>query len=422
MIELDYQGDPADTAALADRLAGAGFADAAAAERASLVAKAVAGLRGSPRPKAFLVPGRIEVLGKHTDYAGGRTMVFATERGFAVVASPRDDRRVTITATADGQRIEFPLDAELAPRAGHWSNYPMTVARRIARNFPGELRGADLAFASDLPSAAGMSSSSAMMVGVFLALAEVNGLARRPEYLANIRSTTDLAGYLGTIENGQTFGTLPGDRGVGTFGGSEDHTAMLEGRPGRVSQYSYCPVRFERAVALPPGLWREHAGGDEPHLAAVLAGSPDALATLTAIVATSEREDFNAASLASRLSHFVAESEQIVPAAGDALVVGDLTAFGRLVDRSQEIAERLLGNQVPETCHLAAIARECGAAAACGFGAGFGGSVWALVATDDVEPFLASWAGRYHAAYPRLAATSRFFATTAGPAAVRVCR
>jgi galactokinase len=301
-----------------------------------------------------------------------------------------------------------------------------------------------------------MSSSSAMMVGVFLALAEVNGLARRPEYLANIRSTTDLAGYLGTIENGRTFGTLPGDRGVGTFGGSEDHTAMLEGRPGRVSQYSYCPVRFERAVAVPPGhtfaigvsgvaaektgaareqynaasrrasalvkLWREHTGGDEPHLAAVLAGSPDALATLTAIAATFEREDFNAASLAARLSHFVAESEQIVPAAGDALAAGDLTTFGRLVDRSQEIAERLLGNQVPETSHLAATARESGATAACGFGAGFGGSVWALVATDDVEPFLASWAGRYHAAYPRHATTSQFFATTAGPAAVRVCR
>ena len=197
MIELDYQGDLADAAALADRLAGAGFARRGRRRESVAGGQGRRGAARAPAAQAFLVPGRIEVLGKHTDYAGGRTMVFAAERGFAVVAAPRDDRRVTVTAAADGQRIEFPLDAELAPRAGHWSNYPMTVARRIARNFPGELRGADLAFASDLPPAAGMSSSSAMMVGVFLALAEVNGLARRPEYLANIRSTTDLAGYLG---------------------------------------------------------------------------------------------------------------------------------------------------------------------------------------------------------------------------------
>ena len=247
-----------------------------------------------------------------------------------------------------------------------------------------------------------------------------------------------------------------GDCGVGTFGGSEDHTAILCGLPGKISQYSYCPVRFERAVAVPDGyvfavavsgvvaektggakekynaasrrvsalveLWRENTGGAEPHLAAILAGSPDALATLTAIVATSPHADFDAKTLAARLAHFVAESEQIIPEAGDALDAADLAGFGRSVARSQEVAEQLLGNQVPETSRLAHAARDCGAVASCGFGAGFGGSVWALATSDEIERFLVDWASRYHAEFPEHAAASRFFATTAGPPAIRIGR
>ena len=55
---------------------------------------------------------------------------------------------------------------------GRWSNYPMTVVRRVARNFPDARRGCSMAFASDLPLAAGMSSSSALMVMTFLLLGE----------------------------------------------------------------------------------------------------------------------------------------------------------------------------------------------------------------------------------------------------------
>ena len=161
-----------------------------------------------------------------------------------------------------------------------------------------------------------MSSSSALMVGVFLALSEVNRLAARDEYWHNIGSKTDLAGYLGTIENGQSFGTLEGDRGVGTFGGSEDHTAILCAEPNYISQYAFCPVEFEKMVPVPPGylfavaasgvaaektgaagekynaasrlasslaeLWRRETGRDDPHLAAALGSSPDAAERLKA--------------------------------------------------------------------------------------------------------------------------------------------
>ena len=70
---------------------------------------------------------------------------------------------------------------------------------------------------------------------------------------------------------------------------------------------------------------------------------------------------------------------------------------------------------------MAAAARRLGAAAASAFGAGFGGSVWALVEAVAAEDFLASWEAQYRAEFPEHAPLARFFATAAGPAAFRVC-
>jgi len=272
-----------------------------------------------------------------------------------------------------------------------------------------------------------------------------------------VSSLADLAGYLGTIENGQTFGSLAGDRGGGTFGGSEDHTAMLCARAGHLSQYAYRPVQFQRAIALPAGytfavaasggaaektgqameqynrasrlvrelerLWQADSGGEPRPLAAILAGSADAAGApraaerLTRLVQSASGGPFPAEALLARLEHFRVENEQVLPAAGDALASGDLAGFGRLVDRSQEAAETLLGNQVPETVFLAGAARRLGAVAASAFGAGFGGSVWALVAQDRVAALLGAWEAAYCREFPQHAGQACFFATAAGPAA-----
>jgi galactokinase len=461
VTELMFSGRLTDADDLAAQLAATGLSIEACESKARLFARAAATLataRGPANgrtPLAFFVPGRIEVLGKHTDYAGGRTMVAAAERGFCFVALPRDDRQIVVIDAATGETVVFRADAELTPQAGSWANYPMTVARRVARNFPGATRGADIVLVSDLPPAAGMSSSSALMVGVFLVLSEVNGLAARDEYWHNIGSPTDLAGYLGTVENGQTFGTLEGDRGVGTFGGSEDHTAILCATANHISQYAYCPVEFEKMVPLPPGhvfaigssgvaaektgaarakyntasrlvstlleIWRHNSNRDDPHLAAALSTSSDAAERLHAMVKATTTSESLRSALTARLDHFSLESGELIPEAGESLLRGNLRTFGRLVDRSQRAAEQLLGNQVPETVFLAASARQLGAAAASAFGAGFGGSVWALVETRKADDFLASWQSQYRAEFPERAPESTFFLTAAGPAAFRVC-
>jgi galactokinase len=130
--------------------------------------------------RSYWIPGRIEFLGKHTDYAGGRSLICAIERGVTLHATPRTDSRIRVTDTASGERAELEVSPEWSPRPGHWSAYFATVAQRLARDFPACRRGADIAFSSDLPRDAGLSSSSALIVGCYVALADANDLAPPP--------------------------------------------------------------------------------------------------------------------------------------------------------------------------------------------------------------------------------------------------
>jgi galactokinase len=411
-------------------------------------AEKLAEISSSREQRGLFVPGRIEFLGKHTDYAGGRSLVCAVEKGLIVAFSPRADRAVRIVDLKNNAQISFDISADLSPAIGHWSNYPMTVARRIARNFGTDLRGADIVFTSDLPASAGLSSSSALIVASFLALSGVNQLETRDGYRANIHSREDLAGYLGAIENGSSFGSLAGGDGVGTFGGSQDHTAILCAQRGALCQYSFAPVRFEREVPLPKDLvfvvacsgviaektaevrekynrlsqrivaivqlWNEQTNRQDSTLAAAMASSAGAPEMLRVIL--KNRDPL----LVARFEQFFAESEQIIPAVGDALLEGQIEAIGALVDRSQELAESVLGNQVEQTIYLARSARELGALAASAFGAGFGGSVWALVKESDADDFNREWAEQYGRRFPECRDRSAFFTTRAGPSAMRL--
>ena len=81
----------------------------------------------------FWVPGRIEFLGKHTDYAGGRSLVCAAERGFCIAAAPRTDDVLRMHDATSGETMEVPMAGTVPTRPGHWSNYPLTVVRRVQR-------------------------------------------------------------------------------------------------------------------------------------------------------------------------------------------------------------------------------------------------------------------------------------------------
>jgi galactokinase len=91
-----------------------------------------------------------------------------------------------------------------------------------------------------------------------------------------------------------------------------------------------------------------------------------------------------------------------------------------LVDRSQAGAQALLGNQISETILLARSARELGAVASSAFGAGFGGSVWALVPAESAGTFIERWRTEYLRNFPAHTPASQFFVTRAGPPAGRI--
>jgi galactokinase len=424
-----------------------GSAQRAVAERlaAAFPASGPAGLY------VAFVPGRIEVLGKHTDYAGGKSLLCAVEQGFTIVARARCDDRVHILAADTGERFDSVLSADVEPRAGHWGNYPATVIRRVARNFPERRVGADVAFSSNLPPAAGMSSSSAMMIAVLAALGHVNRIDETPQYRAAIASRLDLAAFAATIENGHSFGPLAGDRGVGTCGGSEDHTAILCCEAGRLTTYAFCPVRFQGDVAWPEGwvfvvansgvaaekagaardrynrasrlaadvlaIWNHETGRTDPSLEAAVSGAWDAPDRLVEVLEGCAGAAWPREMLVGRARQFCLESVKLIPAANRALSRGDLTTFGALVERSQAAAEQWLANQVPETIELTRDARACGAVAASAFGAGFGGSVWAMVREDQADTFIDTWRTRYVARFPDAGARSAFVVTRPGPAA-----
>ncbi len=395
------------------------------------------------------VPGRVEVLGKHTDYAGGRSLLMTVAKGFRLVAAGRDDNIIRITAgpTFDDVR-EFAYGQSPPHEPGHWVNHVSTVGRRLAANF-GDLRGADIAFISDLPIAAGMSSSSALIVAVFLGLAEINRLDETEIYRHNIHSNIDLAGYISCVEMGGTFGTLAGQAGVGTFGGSEDHTSMLCCKPDTLSQFSFAPSVFEREIPFPvememaiassgveavktgPALekynlasirarkaaeaYNRSAGTQCKNLrdVAIHAGEDGLSVAMDAIGRGATDEDAGL-DLPGRFEQFYREDQQIIPAVGDAISSGNLENIGELVDSSHAGARAGLKNLIGETDFLQQSARKLGAIASSYFGAGFGGSVWAMINKDKAEEFLAAWEQTYAKHFGEPAKRAEFFITEPG--------
>jgi galactokinase len=413
----------------------AGFDEPDADGRARLTRQALeayARVAGGPPRWAWFVPGRIEVFGKHTDYAGGRSLLAAVPRGFVVAAAPRDDRQVRVTDARWRESVWIdPADESAA--WGGWASYAAVVARRLARDFPGAALGTEIALVSDLPRAAGLSSSSALVVAMATALVRRAALDERPEWRAALATRPDLAGYLGAVENGLTFRSFAGAPGVGTHGGSEDHTAILLCRAGCVSAYSYLPVRHHGDERMPDSwrflvassgvqaakagaardrynraslgtralldLWNAHAPIEATTLASVVGRGPAAIAALGELIRAHTVVGFSARELDSRLQHFVAEDARI-PAALLAFRDADRGSLASLAAGSQRDADLLLGNQVPETRDLVRLAGPAGAFAATSFGAGFGGSVWAL-ADGQAAATATAWMDAYRRAYPR---------------------
>ena len=126
------------------------------------------------RPRLFRAPGRVNLIGEHTDYNDGFVLPMALERETVVAGTARNDRIVRVHALDLDEQAEFDLDRPGERRRGLWLDYVEGVAQALVRRSV-RLNGADLAIRSDVPVGAGLSSSAALEISTGLALISLSG-------------------------------------------------------------------------------------------------------------------------------------------------------------------------------------------------------------------------------------------------------
>ena len=149
------------------------------------------------QPRLFRAPGRVNLIGEHTDYNDGFVLPMAIDRETIVAAAARDDRLLRVRSSFLAEPVEIDLDRPGSPRRGVWFDYVEGVARALITR--GKLlRGADLLIESNVPIGAGLSSSAALEVSIGLALLGVSDQALDPLSLALAGRDAEHA-YVGTM-------------------------------------------------------------------------------------------------------------------------------------------------------------------------------------------------------------------------------
>jgi len=134
---------------------------------------------------AFSAPGRVNLIGEHTDYNDGFVLPMAIEKEIVMLGQLRNDRRVRVFDLGYNTEIDFSLDKLIPLRKNTWANYLMGVVDEIQKA-EYILQGANLIFRSNIPRKAGLSSSAALEVVTALAIAELNSLKIEPVKMARL--------------------------------------------------------------------------------------------------------------------------------------------------------------------------------------------------------------------------------------------
>ncbi len=310
-------------------------------------------------------PGRVELLGNHTDYNGGLVLGAAIGRGLTVLGTKRDDGRVVIESATMG-RIELPRAGLRSLTENRWANYPLGVAHEL--NLASE--GFELSISGDLPAGAGLSSSAALEVATALCLLALDErtLARMEIARACQRAEHRFAGV--------RSGLL--DQVTSLFG-CADHAVFFDARSEAVRLIPF-PKNLVLLVAE-SGKKRELATGQynqrrEETRAAADALGVDLLRDVT-LANLEHRRDLPEL-LRRRVAHIVGENERVARGV-ELLAAGDGAGFGALLNASHESSQRNFENSTPELDQLVSIAQEIpGVLGARLTGAGFGGATLTL--------------------------------------------
>jgi galactokinase len=363
---------------------------------------------GGPPTHLARAPGRVNLIGEHTDYNDLPVFPMAIQREARIALRPRDDGMVVLHSTdAAFPTVELELRPGIPPDgAGHWGNYVKAPANELARRFA-IWRGFDGVLHSDIPVAAGLSSSSAIVVAVGLALAHLNEVGMEERAFAELMAEAE--------------------QYTGTRGGGMDQAIALAARPGCAAKLSFNPLRIQHApvpeewsfVVADTGVRVEKAGParkaynqrraecEEAFVTVVQevvrgslarttpTGYPDLLRLLGPERALEVGEDVLSKNLFRRFRHVVTEARRVDEAV-DRLRSADLTGFGTLLDASHGSLRTDFLMSSAELDELTAIAREGGAVGARLTGAGLGGCIVALVDRPAVGEVLETLIEEYY--------------------------
>jgi galactokinase len=321
-------------------------------------------------------PGRVNLIGEHTDYNDGLSLPFAIEQGVRVSAVPGEEDEIVAVAVDQGEEESFPLGDTEKRRTGEWADFVRgTIGELTAAGH--RLRGARLEITGDVPQGSGLSSSAAIEVALSLALLAVAGLPEPEDRVA-------LARLCSRVENDW----------VGAHTGLLDQLASLFGEPEHALRIDFRTLAVS-PVPLHLGDWT---------LVTVPSGERHSIA---ASGYNERRQESNRARLAlgldslrdarpeaaarlpdpldRRVRHVIEENAR-VEATVVGLERGDLAEVGRLLNASHASLRDLYDASTEAVERTVARLRETGAAGARMMGGGFGGHVLALFPPDASPP------------------------------------
>jgi galactokinase len=336
-------------------------------------------------PRVFSAPGRVNLIGEHTDYNDGFVLPMAIDRRTVVAAASRPDRMVFVRSKNIGKAEEFDLDHPGPKQRGSWLDYIEGTAQALEDRGL-RLNGADLLIDSDVPSGAGLSSSAALEMSVALALsslADDNRLTRVELALAGQAAEH---AYVGTM-----CGIM--DQFIASLG-QADHALLIDCRslepqavplalPGAV--VLICDTRVKHELASSEYNKRRAECQQGVRLLKELLPDIRALRDVS-VSQLEEHQSRLPQPIRKRCRHVVTENARTV-AAARALSKNDLPEFGRLM----ALSHRSLREDYEVSCPELDLAVDVAASVAGVYGArmtggGFGGCTVNLVADEAVTP------------------------------------
>ena len=327
-------------------------------------------------------PGRVNLIGEHTDYNDGFVLPFAINRRTTLALGLRTDGIIRVASAFADELAEIPV-AELAPdRLDGWSAYPLGVAWALGEFGAAlaDLPGADLYIESTVPVGAGLSSSAAIESAVALALDETWNLGFDRRTLARV----------GQLAENKAVGAPTGimDQSASLLG-QEDHAVFLDCRSleSEVVELGFRAAGLELLI-MDTGVSHSHATGGYAarrascELGASIMGVP-ALRDVTVDDLPRAQELMDDETFR-RVRHIVTENQRVLDTVAVLRSEGP-RAIGGLLDASHTSMRDDFEISVPELDLAVDTARASGAIGARMTGGGFGGAAIALVPSADVD-------------------------------------